>query len=447
MPFSREKETVGLVRNSLQRLTGEPSDYDSLLRHIGDVHFVLIGEASHGTHEFYRHRAEITKRLIREHGFHAVAAEADWPDAHRVNRYVQDRTSDGSAERALAGSIRFPVWMWRNEAVAEFVNWLRHNNQRPGAPYQAGFYGLDLYSLNRSRAEVVRYLERVDPAAATRARDRYSCFDHFGEDEQTYGYAAGFGVSDSCEQEVVQQLIDLRRRTYEYMHRDGHIAEDDFFSAEQNARLVRNAEEYYRSMFRGRVSTWNLRDRHMAETLHALSAHLDRRFGRSKIVVWAHNSHLGDARATEMGRHGEWNVGQLVRERYPNDSFSLGFTTHSGTVTAAHDWGDDPQTMQVRPALPDSYEALFHSAQIPAFLLAFFPDSQLSAELRDERLERAIGVVYRPETERLSHYFRARLPDQFDAVLHVDHTQALQPLEQHAEAHPEEAPETFPSGI
>jgi len=269
MPFSREKETLGLVRNSLQRLTGEPSDYDSLLRHIGDVHFVLIGEASHGTHEFYGHRAEITKRLIREHGFQAVAAEADWPDAHRVNRYVQDRTSDGSAERALAGFIRFPVWMWRNEAVAEFVNWLRHNNQRPGAPYQAGFYGLDLYSLNRSRAEVVRYLERVDPAAATRARDRYSCFDHFGEDEQTYGYAAGFGVSDSCEQEVVQQLIDLRRRTYEYMHRDGHIAEDDFFSAEQNARLVRNAEEYYRSMFRGRVSTCNLRDRHMAETLHA----------------------------------------------------------------------------------------------------------------------------------------------------------------------------------
>ncbi len=444
---NRDKQAVDCINSALNSMAGVPSDYDLLVQRIGGAHFVLIDEASHGTHEFYKHRAEITKRLIQEKGFHAVAAEADWPDAHRVNRYVRGTGDDGSSGEALSGFARFPAWMWRNEVVAEFVAWLRTFNQTPGKVDQAGFYGLDLYSLSRSRAEVVRYLERVDPSAARRARERYACFDHFGEDEQAYGYAAGIGVSDSCEQEVVQRLVDLQRRTYEYMHRDGQVAEDEFFSAEQNARLVRNAEEYYRSMFRGRVSTWNLRDRHMAETLHALSAHLDRRFGQSKIVVWAHNSHLGDARATQMGKRGEWNLGQLVRERYPGDSFSLGFTTHSGTVTAAHDWGDDPETMQVRPALPDSYEALFHQAKCPSFLLEFPGDHQVSTELRKQRLERAIGVVYRPETERVSHYFYASLPDQFDAVLHIDRTRALQPLEPHTEPHPEEVPETFPSAV
>jgi erythromycin esterase-like protein len=438
---------VDLLRSALRPLTGRPSDYDSLLRSIGDAHFVLIGEAFHGTHEFYKHRAEITKRLIGEKGFHAVAAEADWPDAHRVNRFLAGRTTDAGVDTALGGFARFPIWMWRNEVVAEFVSWARHFNQRSGASYQVGFYGLDLYSLDRSRGEVIQYLDKVDPAAAVRARDRYACFDHFGEDEQAYGYAAGFGLSDSCEQQVIQQLVEMQRRTYEYMHRDGHIAEDDFFSAEQNARLVRNAEEYYRSMFRGRINTWNLRDRHMAETLHALSAHLDRRFGQSKIVVWAHNSHLGDARATDMGRRGEWNLGQLIRERYEGDSFLIGFTTYYGTVTAAHDWGDEPQTMQIRPALPNSYEALFHTAGFPAFLLGLRAQEQLSAELRRGRLERAIGVIYRPQTERASHYFHAILPDQFDAILHIDRTEALRPLKRYAKASLQEVPETFPSGV
>ena len=435
------------INSTLHSLTAGPFAYDRLLEQVGDAHFVLIGEASHGTHEFYWHRAEITKRLIQEKGFQAVAAEADWPDAHRVNRYVRGRSNERTAEQALSGFARFPAWMWRNGVVAEFIAWLRKYNEGQSAANQAGFYGLDLYSLNRSRGEVVRYLEQVDPTAARRARERYACFDHFGEDEQAYGYAAGFGVSQSCEQEVVQQLVDLQRRTYEYMHRDGYVAEDEFFSAEQNARLVRNAEEYYRSMFRGRVSTWNLRDRHMAETLHALSAHLDRRLGASKIVVWAHNSHLGDARATEMGKHGEWNLGQLVRERYPHAAFLVGFTTNSGTVTAAHDWGDDPEVMEVRTALAGSYEALFHRTGNPAFLLTFDPESKVAAALRAERLERAIGVVYRPETERLSHYFHASLPDQFDAVLHIDRTTALRPLERHVEKHPEEVAETFPSGV
>ena len=245
--------------------------------------------------------------MTKEKGFQAVAVEADWPDAYRVDQYVRGRSADHRPAGALSEFTRFPVWMWRNRDVEAFVEWLRHyNDGRPPHTPQVGFYGLDLYSMNRSRAEVVRYLSKIDPEAARRARYRYSCFDHFGENEQTYGQAAGFDISQSCQEEVVQQLRELNQRAYEYMHRDGQIAEDAFFSAEQNARLVKNAEEYYRSMFQARVSTWNLRDRHMAETLHALAAHLDGRFGKSKIVVWAHNSHLGNARATERSRYGEW---------------------------------------------------------------------------------------------------------------------------------------------
>src|SRR2546421_3713570 len=338
---------LDLLRNAAHRLSEGKSALDPLIDLAGDASFVLLGEATHGTHEFYSTRAAITERLIKEKGFHAVAVEADWPDAYRVNQFLSSRTSDASPAQALSGFTRFPVWMWRNLNVETFIAWLRqYNDSRPEQIARVGFYGLDLYSLNRSRAEVVRYLEKMDPEAARRARYRYSCFDHFGEDEQAYGYAAGLDMSRSCQAEVVQQLKDLQQRSYEYLHRDGQVAEDDFFSAEQNARLVRNAEEYYRAMFQNRVSTWNLRDRHMAETLNALAAHLDRRFGRSKIVVWAHNSHLGNARATERSRYGEWNLGQLVRERYAQ-SVLIGFTTYTGTVTAASDWGEAHQIMRV----------------------------------------------------------------------------------------------------
>jgi erythromycin esterase-like protein len=354
-----------LLRSAAHTIEGKAGDFDALVDLAADASFVLIGEASHGTHEFYLTRAEITKRLNRENGFQAVAAEADWPDAHRVNRYIRAHGADETVSEALSGFTRFPVWMWRNRDVARFVVWLReHNDSRQEHAPQVGFYGLDLYSLNRSRAEVIRYLERVDPAAAGRARYRYSCFDHFGEDEQAYGYAAGFDLSQSCHQEVLQQLVDLQRGAYQYLHRDGQAAEDEFFSAEQNARLVRNAEEYYRGMFQGRVNTWNLRDRHMAETLDALAAHLDTRFGRSKIAVWAHNSHTGNARATDRSRHGEWNLGQLVRERHAQ-SVLIGFTTYTGTVTAASEWGGLHETKRVTPALPESWESTFHEAGLP----------------------------------------------------------------------------------
>ncbi|HEV8254352.1 MAG TPA: erythromycin esterase family protein, partial [Vicinamibacteria bacterium] len=269
------------------------------------------------------------------------------------------------------------------------------------------------------------------------------CFDHFGEDTQAYGYAAGFGLTESCEKEVLTQLVELRRQAADYASRDGRVAADEFFFAEQNARLVKNAEEYYRTMFRGGVSSWNLRDTHMVETLDALMAHLTKLEGETKAVVWAHNSHLGDARATEMSRRGELNVGQLVRERHGEEAVLVGFTTYTGTVTAADDWDEPAQRKRVRPGLADSYEALFHDVGLPQFLLI---TAAATNAVAGPLLERAIGVIYRPETERLSHYFHARLATQFDVVIHVDETRAVEPLERIAEPEPE-VPETFPSGI
>jgi erythromycin esterase-like protein len=445
-------DPVEAVREAAHPLTGAPADYDPLMELIGDARFVLLGEASHGTHEFYRERAQITKRLIEERGFTAVAVEADWPDAYRVNRYVRGRGGDKSADEALSGFKRFPQWMWRNADVLDFTGWLRERNDRlPATATKVGFYGLDLYSLHASMEAVLSYLDKIDPEAARRARSRYSCFDHFGEDTQTYGYAAGFGLTESCEREVVGQLVELQRRAAEYASRDGHVAMEEFFFAEQNARLVRNAEEYYRSMFRGRVSSWNLRDRHMAETLAALAAHLERHGGAAaKVVVWEHNSHLGDARATQMGEGGEWNVGQLVRERHGQEAVLVGFTTYAGTVTASSDWGGTAERKRVRPALEESYEALFHDVGQPRFLLDLRDSGRAASVLGESRLERAIGVIYRPETERQSHYFYARLPAQFDAVLHFDETRAVEPLERTAlwqGGETGEAPETFPSGL
>src|SRR3982751_3601306 len=283
MRDSADLDLSNAVREAAHPLTGASTDYDPLIGLVGDARFVLLGEASHGTQEFYRERAQITKRLIQEKGFSAVAVEADWPDAYRINRFVRNETSGAEAIECLVGFKRFPTWMWRNAEVLDFIGWLRaHNDALPTNTNKVGFYGLDLYSLHTSIEAVLGYLAKVDPEAAKRARYRYSCFDHFGEDEQAYGYAAGYDLSHSCQQQVVQQLMDLQQRAYAYLHRDGQAAEDEFFSAEQNARLVRNAEEYYRGMFQGRVNTWNLRDSHMAETLQALAAHLDQRFGRAR---------------------------------------------------------------------------------------------------------------------------------------------------------------------
>ena len=285
------------VSEAAEPLAGSPDDYDSLLDLVGDARFVLIGEASHGTHEFYRERAQITKRLIFQRGFNAVAVEADWPDAYRINRFVHGVSEDVDSVEALSGFKRFPQWMWRNADVLDFVGWLRgHNDEQVFEDRKCGFYGLDLYSLHASIEAVLDYLRKVDPEAAKRARDHYSCFEHFGKEIQTYGYAAGFGLTPTCEDAVVKELVALRRKAMEYLRRDGQVAADAYFCAEQNARVVQNAEEYYRSMFRREISSWNLRDTHMMESLISLADHLGKQETPAKIVVWAHNSHLGDAR-------------------------------------------------------------------------------------------------------------------------------------------------------
>jgi erythromycin esterase-like protein len=436
-----------VIADHSHAVTGERHDYDGLLKLIGDRRFVLIGEASHGTHEFYRERARITRRLIDECGFTAVAVEADWPDAYRVNRYVMGLSKDEDADAALSDFQRFPAWMWRNRDVVGFVEWLRaHNRAQMHPATKARFYGLDLYSLRASMDAVVEYLDRIDPEEASRARERYSCFDHVGGEGQAYGYALAVSGALPCENEVVAQLIELRGRAEAYLRRDGWVADDEFFFAEQNARLVRDAEEYYQQMYRAEVSSWNLRDRHMAGTLDALIEHLDRQVSRTKIVVWEHNSHVGDARATEMSARGELSVGQLARQRYPNECVLVGFSTFEGTVTAASDWGGPAERKRVRPASSDSYEALLHRSGVPTFWIdTAQPD--VHDVLAPIRLERAIGVIYRPQTERTSHYFGAHLADQFDVVIHIDGTRALEPLERTSLWDRGEPPETFPSGI
>src|ERR1700732_2271777 len=443
-----DRPLIKALRETAYPLAGSARDYDPLIGRIGEARFALLGEGSHGTHEFYCERAEITKRLIAEKDFTAVAVEADWPDAYRLNRYVGGASDDVDAVEALADFRRFPTWMWRNTVGVEVIEWLRaYNEALPPGAEKVGFYGLDLYSLHASMKAVLRYLEKVDPEAATRARERYSCFDHFGEDTQAYGLMTRLNLSKSCEEEVISQLVELQRRAADHARRGDPQADDEFFYAEQNARLVKNAEAYYRSMYLEEVSSWNLRDHHMAETLDELLAHLSRTGRRAKLAVWEHNSHLGDARATDMARRAELNVGQLTREKYGSDAVLVGFTTYHGTVTAASDWGKTAERQRVRPALTGSYEDLFHGTQLSRFLLVWNDSDTLAERLRGPRLERAIGVIYRPETERQSHYFNAQLPQQFDAVLHFDETRAVQPLELTAEWEAGEVPETFPFAL
>jgi erythromycin esterase-like protein len=412
------------------------SDHDELVARAASMRCVLLGEASHGTREFYREREQITRRLIAEAGFTVVAVEADWPDAYRVNCFVRGVGDDDTPEEALRDFRRFPAWMWRNREVEAFVAWLReHNDGLPADAPRTGFHGLDLYSLHASMERVIEYLEEVDPEAAARARERYSCFDHFGSDPQVYGYMTGLGGEEPCEQKAVEQLLELQARTAEAAAGRG-ADPDRHFYAEQNARLVANAEAYYRAAFQGGQESWNLRDTHMAETLYALLDHL----APARAVVWAHNSHLGDARATEMGRAGQLDLGQLVRERDGDRALLVGQTTYSGTVTAASDWGGEAERKRVRRALPGSWEEWLHGHGRPRFLLD-------TSVLDGERLERAIGVIYRPETERVSHYFHADIARQFDLVLHIDDTTALEPLETTSEWVEGELPETYPFGV
>lgn len=441
-------DVLETIKTKAVAIGGESDVKDEILSLVGDAPFVLIGEASHGTHEFYKYRAEITKRLIEEKHFPAVAVEADFPDAYRVNRFVRSETGkDKTANDALSDFTRFPLWMWRNAAVLEFVEWLKRHNENLNLNERAGFYGIDLYSLHTSIDAVLGYLDRTDPLAARRARYRYSCFDHYGDDPQHYGYAASFNLSNSCETEVISELVDLQKRALDYMNRDGFVARDEYFFAEQNARLIKNAEEYYREMFHGRASSWNLRDRHMTETLIALAAHLESQNQTPKTVVWAHNSHLGDARATDMKRRGEWNVGELARKKFgAGKVINIGFTTYEGTVTATSNWNEPAQLKKVNRGIDDSVEKLFHETGIGNFFLDL-QDEETKSAFKTPLLERAIGIVYRPETERASHYFYADVPDQFDGIIHFDTTRAVEPLDKVSSWSSTDFPETFPEGI
>jgi erythromycin esterase-like protein len=423
------QKLIDIIDNLISPIKDKDESYDALLNDIGDAHFVLLGEASHGTHEFYQARIKITERLIKEHGFMAVAIEGDWPAAYGVHRYLQGAGGFENSEHALDGFQNFPTWMWRNTTIPPFLAQLRKYNDTLTIQHKIGFYGLDLYSLHASMQAVIDFLEKTDPPAAVRAKERYACFDHVNLDPQNYGYLASVGVKKSCVNEATAELVELQHAAFEYLKKDGIATEDEYFFAAQNARLVKNAEQYYRSMFEGHISSWNIRDRHMAETLNVLANHLEKRFNKpAKIVIWAHNSHVGDARATEMGESGEVNIGQLMREEHGTDVYSVGFSTYTGTVTAASNWGDPPQQKKITPGFPGSYEELFHHAKYKNFLLQLRGDANVEHFLQLSRLQRAIGVVYRPETERASHYFFTHLPHQFDSIIHFDTTSALRPL-------------------
>ena len=428
--------------------------FDRLGPSIADARVVLLGEATHGTAEFYRLRTAITKELVTRHGFDAIAVEADWPDALRVSRYVRlQGSADRNAMQALEDFKRFPLWMWRNREIVTLIDWLRHVNEGRDLPERVGFYGLDLYSLRSSMDAVISYLDRYDPEAARQARQRYACFDNYGEDPQRYGYATSIRALDDCEAEVVRQLLALQQRSAQTLARGSEA--DELFYAEQNARVARNAEAYYRAMYRGamhgeRHASWNLRDTHMADTLDALLQHLSERLGRpARVVVWAHNSHIGDARATEMGEQGEINLGQLVRERRGEEQvFLLGFTTHTGSVTAASEWDSPAQCKQVLPSHPDSIERVMHELGVSRVLLPLRGNPVLQHAFAEHwLLERAIGVIYLPQSERASHYFEADVGRQFDALVHLDVTRALHPLDTGAHWQQDDLPDTWPSGI
>lgn len=440
----RHSPLLEAIRDTATVLDGSDHDYDELLRMVGDRTFVLLGEATHGTHEFYAMRAQITRRLIGELGFDAVAVEADWPDAYRLNRHVRG-IGDASIDDAFGDFQRFPTWMWRNQPVRNFIQWLQAHNAALPAAAHAGFYGLDLYSLFRSADAVIDYLEQVDPEQAMRARQLYVGLNHVRE-PQTYGFEAATGLRPPCRDAAAAMLVDLLRKAPAYLAENGSAAEDEQFFAERNAYVVLNAEQYYRAMFEGRTNTWNLRDTHMVNTLFALRRHLRSRGRQGRIVVWAHNSHLGDARATEMSERGEWNVGQLLREQAgAEQALLVGFTTYTGHVTAARDWDAPAERRWIRPAPQGSCERLFYTTQLDRFFLPL--STSMAEDLAAPLLQRAIGVVYRPETELASHYFSASLSRQFDALFHLDETSAVEPFDitEHWTRH--EPPDTYPSGL
>jgi erythromycin esterase-like protein len=425
---------IEVLRTAGEKLPApEHPEFGAAFDRFGEARLVLLGEATHGTSEFYRARAAISRRLVERHGFNIVAVEADWPDAARIDRYVRLKPHAPSEEQAFA---RFPTSMWRNREVHDFVDWLWAHNRARAESERVEVRGLDVYSLRASIAAVLAYLDRVDPQGAKEARRRYGCLTPWQDEPARYGHRALMGA-ETCEDAAIEQLRALLERRLDYAAKDGEA----FFDAEQNARIVRAAEEYYRVMYRGSRESWNLRDRHMFDTLQALI----RRRPHAKAIVWAHNSHIGNAAATSMGWEGEFNIGELCRAAYADDCIAIGFATDRGTVAAASDWDEPMEIKNVLPARDDSFEALFRRAGLARSLTDWRTKNEsLREPLGMPRLERAIGVVYRPETEYLSHYFRAVLSEQFDAFVWFEETRAVTPL---AAGRPHGATETYPFGL
>jgi protein-L-isoaspartate(D-aspartate) O-methyltransferase len=432
------KNASELIREAAIRLPAlDDPAFGNLFDRFAQARVVLLGEASHGTSEFYRARAAITRRLIEQHGFSIVAVEADWPDAASLDRYVRHKAPRPGADLAFA---RFPTWMWRNTDVQDFVEWMRTHNERLQPEHRAGFFGLDIYNMNASIRAVIDYLDKADPEAAKIARERYGCFTPWQKDPATYGRMALTTGHAKCEDAVTAMLRDLFAKQMEYRKQD----DEDFLDAAQNARLIASAERYYRVMYHGSAESWNLRDRHMFGTLEAL---LDWRGESSKAVVWAHNSHIGNAAATEMGLvRDEISIGQLCRDRFGSEASLIGCGTDRGTVAAASDWDGPMEIKLVRPAHRDSYERLCRDSGVDKFLIDLREDEQpkLYEGLLYPRLERAIGVIYRPETELASHYFDASLPKQFDGYVWFEETRAVTPLPTVEQVG---MPETYPFGL
>lgn len=423
---------------------GPESDFSALLDAIGEASIVFMGEATHGTHEFYKARAELSKQLIKQKGFTSIAVEADWANAYEINKYIK-KYKDVNAVQALERFKNFPLWMWQNTAVLELITWLYNFNAKRSLESKIGFYGLDLYSLYESAHDVIEYLDTIDKTQADIARERYACFDRFGHDVQKYGYFVTHNLSIGCQNEVREQIQDLVARKVAYLKKDGFVAHEEFFCAEQNALLVQDAELYYRLVFSNSYTdSWNFRDRHMMRTLVALHEFEKKLKKKSKVIVWAHNSHIGDARFTSFAQESQLNLGQLARDHFGNNAFLIGFTTDHGTVSAASSWGGITERKNVRPALPGSYEHLFHTLDAGDFLLLLKGQNK---RILEPMLERAIGVIYAPATERMSHYFDADMQQQFDAIIHFDKTCAVEPLKKTSAWDAGELPETYPTGI
>ena len=439
-PVSRKKSITEMIADEAEPFEDiNSADMGPLLNRIGDAKVVLLGEATHGTSEFYKMRSRITQALVEEKGFNIVAVEADWPDAAHIDRFLRNTDIDLPTEEPFT---KFPFWMWRNEETKDLIDKLKlYNDNHENHEDKVGFFGLDLYSLYSSIDAVIHYLDNIDPDLAELAKKRYGCLTPYENDPATYGAAATSGRYRECEKDVVSMLEELLENQVKLTAHDG----DRFQDAIQNARLVANAEKYYRSMYMGSRQSWNQRDSHMFETLQTLLEYGD---SDTKAVVWAHNSHIGNAKATEMRGRGEHNIGQLTKEEYGDEAYNIGFGTDHGTVAAASNWGGKMHFKEVRPSLDDSYERLMHQSKVNKFMLPLRDKSKpLIKKLKETHLERAIGVIYRPKTELQSHYFQASLPYQFDEYIWFDETEAINPMQISTIEGEDEMPETYPFGV